>query len=59
VVFFPALVTIAFRPAGRLAAGVRPVPRVRRRKWMIARKVMVPSALPAVFASARVGVPGR
>jgi ABC-type nitrate/sulfonate/bicarbonate transport system permease component len=58
VVFFPALVTIAFglRSASRQASDLCRA--YGGGKWMIARKVMVPSALPAVFASARVGVPG-
>jgi len=58
VVFFPALVTIAF--------GLRSTPRqtadlVRAcggSSTAIATKVMIPSALPAVFAAARVAVPG-
>ena len=58
VVFFPALVTIAFglRSASKQAADLCRA--YGGGSWMIARKVMLPSALPALFASARVGVPG-
>jgi ABC-type nitrate/sulfonate/bicarbonate transport system permease component len=58
IVFFPALVTIAF--------GLRTAPKQSAdlcraygaSDWMVARKVLLPSALPALFAAARVGVPG-
>jgi len=58
VVFFPALVTLSFglRSASRQAADL-----CRAHgggDWVVARKVMLPSAVPALFASARVGVPG-
>lgn len=57
VVYFPALVIMAqgLRSAPRLTAelcrayGAGP--------WAVARKVLIPSALPSLFASARVGVP--
>lgn len=58
VVFFPSLVTICFglRSASRQATELSQVYGAGR--WMIARKVMLPSSLPAVFASARISVPG-
>lgn len=58
VVFFPALVTITFglRSAPRQTADL--VRAYGGGGWAVARRVMVPSALPAVFASARVAVPG-
>jgi ABC-type nitrate/sulfonate/bicarbonate transport system permease component len=58
VVFFPALVTMTFglRSASRQAADVCRA--YGAGSWTIARKVMLPSALPALFASARIGVPG-
>ena len=58
VVFFPALVTVAFglKSTPRQAADL--VRAYGGSGWAIARKVMIPSALPAVFASARVAVPG-
>jgi len=58
VVFFPALVTVAFglRSTPRQAADL--VRAFGGDGWAVARKVMVPSALPAVFAAARVAVPG-
>jgi ABC-type nitrate/sulfonate/bicarbonate transport system permease component len=57
VVYFPALVI--------LAQGLRSGPRLTAElcraygagSWTIARKVLIPSALPSLFASARVGVP--
>jgi ABC-type nitrate/sulfonate/bicarbonate transport system permease component len=57
VVYFPALVIMAqgLRSAPRLTAelcrayGAGP--------WTVARKVLIPSSLPALFASARLGVP--
>jgi ABC-type nitrate/sulfonate/bicarbonate transport system permease component len=58
ITFFPALVTMTYglRSTSRLAADVC-------RAYgadgpMIVRKVMLPSALPAIFAAARVAVPG-
>ncbi|MEU0424573.1 ABC transporter permease subunit [Streptomyces canus] len=58
VVFFPALVTMTFglRSASRQAADLCRA--YGAGDWIIARKVMLPSAVPAFFASARVGVPG-
>jgi ABC-type nitrate/sulfonate/bicarbonate transport system permease component len=58
VVFFPALVTMTFglRSASRQAAELCRA--YGAGDWTVARKVMLPSALPALFASARVGVPG-
>lgn len=58
VVFFPALVTMTFglRSASRQSADLCRA--YGGGTWMVARKVMLPSALPALFASARVGVPG-
>jgi len=58
VVFFPALVTMAL--------GLRSTPRQSvdlckaygAGRATVMRRVMLPSALPSVFASARVGVPG-
>jgi ABC-type nitrate/sulfonate/bicarbonate transport system permease component len=58
VVFFPSLVIMVFglRSAPRQAAdlcrayGASP--------WMTLRKVALPSALPSIFASARIAVPG-
>jgi ABC-type nitrate/sulfonate/bicarbonate transport system permease component len=57
VVYFPALVIIA--------QGLRAAPRLTAElcraygagSWTVARKVLIPSALPSLFASARVGVP--
>jgi ABC-type nitrate/sulfonate/bicarbonate transport system permease component len=58
VVFFPALVTMVFglRSASRQAADLCRA--YGAGDWTIARKVMLPSSVPAFFASARVGVPG-
>ncbi|MFC8430211.1 ABC transporter permease [Streptomyces sp. NPDC057253] len=58
IVFFPALVTMAFglRSASRQAADLCRA--YGAGDWTVARKVMLPSAVPAFFASARVGVPG-
>lgn len=58
VVFFPALVTMTFglRSTSREAAELCRA--YGAGDWTVARKVMLPSALPALFASARVGVPG-
>jgi ABC-type nitrate/sulfonate/bicarbonate transport system permease component len=58
VVFFPALVTMTFglRSASRQAADLCRA--YGGTDWTIARKVMLPSAVPAFFTSARVGVPG-
>ncbi|MDQ0935623.1 ABC transporter permease [Streptomyces turgidiscabies] len=58
IVFFPALVTMSFglRSASRQAADLCRA--YGADGWTVARKVMLPSAVPAFFASARVGVPG-
>ncbi|MBW8485652.1 ABC transporter permease [Actinomadura parmotrematis] len=58
VVFFPALVTIAFglRSASPQAADL--VRAYGGSSWTTMRKVMVPSALPALFAAARIAAPG-
>jgi len=58
IVFFPALVTMAFglRSASRQAADLCRA--YGAGDLTVARKVMLPSAVPAFFASARVGVPG-
>ena len=58
VVFFPALVTIGFglRSTSRQAADL--VRAYGGNSLAVTRKVMLPSALPAFFASARVSVPG-
>lgn len=58
VVFFPALVNIIY--------GLRSAPQQTTdlvlayggSKWTVIRKVAVPSALPAIFAAARISVPG-
>jgi ABC-type nitrate/sulfonate/bicarbonate transport system permease component len=57
VVYFPALVMIA--------QGLRAAPRLTTDlcraygagSWTVARKVLIPAALPSLFASARLGVP--
>lgn len=58
IVFFPALVTMTFglRSASRQAADLCRA--YGAGDWTIVRKVMLPSAVPAFFTSARVGVPG-
>jgi ABC-type nitrate/sulfonate/bicarbonate transport system permease component len=58
IVFFPALVTMVFglRSASRQAADLCRA--YGAGDWTVARKVMLPSAVPAFFASARVGIPG-
>ncbi len=58
VVFFPALVTMAF---GLRSASRQTVDLCRAYgagRWSVARRVMLPSAVPALFASARVGLAG-
>jgi ABC-type nitrate/sulfonate/bicarbonate transport system permease component len=58
VVYFPALVILA----GGLRSGPRPAVELCRAygggSWTVARKVLIPAALPSLFAGARVGVPG-
>jgi ABC-type nitrate/sulfonate/bicarbonate transport system permease component len=58
VVFFPALVTMTFglRSASRQSADL--VRAYGGGTWTVARKVMLPSSVPALFASARIAVPG-
>ena len=58
VVFFPALVTMTFglRSASRQSADL--VRAYGGGTLTVARKVMLPSSLPALFASARIAVPG-
>ncbi|HEY3878119.1 MAG TPA: ABC transporter permease subunit [Trebonia sp.] len=58
VVFFPALVTMTFglRSASRQSADL--VRAYGGGTWTVARKVMLPSSLPALFASARIAAPG-
>jgi ABC-type nitrate/sulfonate/bicarbonate transport system permease component len=58
VVFFPALVTMTFglRSASRQSADL--VRAYGGGTLAVARKVMLPSSLPALFASARIAVPG-
>jgi ABC-type nitrate/sulfonate/bicarbonate transport system permease component len=56
VVFFPALVTVSYglRAASRQAVDVCRA--YGGGRWLIARKVQLPTAVPAIFASARVGL---
>ena len=58
VVFFPALVTMTYglRSASRQSADVCRA--YGGGTWTAARKVMLPSSMPALFASARIAVPG-
>jgi ABC-type nitrate/sulfonate/bicarbonate transport system permease component len=58
VVFFPALVTIVFglRSTSRQATDL--VLAYGGNRWVVLRKVSVPTALPALFAAARISVPG-
>lgn len=58
LVFFPALVTIVFGLRSTSKQAVDLCRAYGAGGWTVARKVMLPSALPALFASARVGVPG-
>jgi ABC-type nitrate/sulfonate/bicarbonate transport system permease component len=58
LVFFPALVTIIFGLRSTSRQAVEVCTAFGAGGWVVARKVMLPSALPALFASARVGVPG-
>ncbi len=58
LVFFPALVTIIFGLRSTSRQVVEVCTAFGAGGWVVARKVMLPSALPALFASARVGVPG-
>lgn len=58
VVFFPALVNISFglRSAPRQATDL--VVAYGGGRWTVIRKVAIPAALPAIFAAARISVPG-
>jgi ABC-type nitrate/sulfonate/bicarbonate transport system permease component len=58
VVFFPALVTVTYglRTTSKQAAELCRV--YGASTFSIARKVMIPSALPAIFAATRIAVPG-
>lgn len=58
VVFFPALVTIVFglRSASPQAADL--IRAYGGTSWTTLRKVMIPSALPSFFSSARISAPG-
>ena len=58
LVFFPALVTIVFGFRSTSRQAVDLCRAYGANGWTVARKVMLPSALPALFASARIGVPG-
>ena len=58
LVFFPALVTIVFGLRSTSKQAVDLCRAYGAGGFTVARKVMLPSALPALFASARVGVPG-
>jgi ABC-type nitrate/sulfonate/bicarbonate transport system permease component len=58
VVFFPALVTIVFGLRSASAQSRDLVLAYGGGPWTVLRKVALPSALPALFASARVAVPG-
>ncbi|MGX7681400.1 ABC transporter permease [Jatrophihabitans sp. DSM 45814] len=58
VVFFPALVNIVFglRSASQQTTDL--VLAFGGNRWTVIRKVAIPTALPAIFASARISVPG-
>jgi ABC-type nitrate/sulfonate/bicarbonate transport system permease component len=58
VVFFPALVNISFglRSASKQTTDL--VLAYGGSRWTVIRKVAIPTALPAIFASARISVPG-
>jgi ABC-type nitrate/sulfonate/bicarbonate transport system permease component len=58
VVFFPALVTIAFGLQSTPRQTVDLVRAYGGGRTAVVRKVMIPWSLPAVFAAARVAVPG-
>jgi ABC-type nitrate/sulfonate/bicarbonate transport system permease component len=48
--------TLGLRPASRQSADLARA--YGGGTWTVARKVMLPSSLPALFASARIAVPG-
>lgn len=58
VVFFPALVTMTFGLRSTSAQTVDLCRAYGAGGWTVARTVMLPSAVPAIFASARVGLAG-
>jgi ABC-type nitrate/sulfonate/bicarbonate transport system permease component len=58
VVFFPALVTTTFGLRSTSKQAIDLCRAYGAGRWAVMRKVMLPSALPALFASARVAVPG-
>jgi ABC-type nitrate/sulfonate/bicarbonate transport system permease component len=58
VVFFPALVTMTFGLRSTSRQTVDLCRAYGARSWTVARKVMLPTAVPAIFASARVGLAG-
>ncbi|MEN3306169.1 MAG: hypothetical protein V7603_2371 [Micromonosporaceae bacterium] len=58
VVFFPALVTMTFGLRSTSRQTVDVCRAFGAGPWTVARKVMLPSSVPALFASARVGLAG-
>ena len=58
VVFFPALVTIVFGLRSAPAQATDLVKAYGGSAWTVLRLVALPSALPALFAAARISVPG-
>ena len=58
VVFFPALVNVMFGLRSAPAQTTDLVLAYGGNRWTVIRKVAVPSALPAIFAAARISVPG-
>lgn len=58
VVFFPALVNIVFGLRSAPAVATDLLVAFGASRWTVIRKVAVPTALPAIFASARISVPG-
>jgi ABC-type nitrate/sulfonate/bicarbonate transport system permease component len=58
VVFFPALVTMTFGLRSTSRQTVDVCRAYGAGAWTVARKVMLPSSVPALFASARVGLVG-
>jgi ABC-type nitrate/sulfonate/bicarbonate transport system permease component len=58
VVFFPALVNIVFGLRSSSAQARDLVSAYGGNRWIVLRKVALPTALPAIFAAARISVPG-
>jgi ABC-type nitrate/sulfonate/bicarbonate transport system permease component len=58
VVFFPALVTMTFGLRSTSRQTVELCRAYGAGAWSVARRVMLPSSVPALFASARVGLAG-